>query len=137
MIQAIGIALESKRLDVISTIYKATHDVTLLTYAMDAVLDAGFPLLYRDQVLRFLYPLFPTPSAADKSPHVDALTRLLVTLSDPSLTVPLFATLVSKEHLLAYQFAFDLVEGGTQEYLESIRRELPDGNEVCHIYPVY
>lgn len=122
--------MESKRLDVISGIYTSTRDVSLLSYAMDAALDAGFPLSYRDQVLRFLYPLFPTPSASDKSPHVDALTRLLVTLSDSSLTVPLLTTLVPKEYLLAYQFAFDLVEGGTQEYLESIRRDLPEGEGV-------
>jgi len=29
-----------------------------------------------------------------------------------------------------YQFAFDLVEGGAQDFLENIRNELPDGDEV-------
>lgn len=97
---------------------------------MEAVLDTGFPLSYRDQVLRFLFPLFPQPTTGDTSPHVHALTRLLVTLSDTSLTVPLLNSLVPKERLLAYQFAFDLVEGGAQDYLESIRTELPAGDEV-------
>ena len=102
---------------------------------MEGVLDTGFSLSYRDQVLRFLFPLFPQPTAGDGSPHVHALTRLLVTLSDPSLTIPLLASLVSCEPLLAYQFAFDLVEGGSQDFLETLRAELPEGDEVCPFYP--
>ena len=97
---------------------------------MEAVLDTGFSLSYRDQVLHKLLPLFPSPTTESKSPHVHALTRLLVTLSKPSLTVPLLTSLVPNEKLLAYQFAFDLVEGGAQDFLESIRNELPEGDEV-------
>ncbi|KAJ7932500.1 hypothetical protein B0H13DRAFT_1955708 [Mycena leptocephala] len=109
--QAIGIALESRRLDVIARIYSQTKDTSLLSYAMEGVLDTGFSLSYRDQVLSFLFPLFPQPVAGDSSPHVHSLTRLLVTLSSPSLT-----------------FAFDLVEGGSQDFLESVRTELPEGD---------
>jgi 26S proteasome regulatory subunit N2 len=97
---------------------------------MEAVLDTGFSLSYRDQVLHKLLPLCPSPTTESKSPHVHALTRLLVTLSKPSLTVPLLTSLVPNEKLLAYQFAFDLVEGGAQDFLESIRNELPEGDEV-------
>ncbi|KAF7320094.1 26S proteasome regulatory subunit RPN2 [Mycena kentingensis (nom. inval.)] len=124
--QAIGIALESRRLDVIEKIYTQTKDTSLLSYAMEGVLDTGFPLAYRDQVLSFLFPLFPKPVAGDSSPHVHALTRLLVILSDPALTVRFIKSLVPKESLLAYQFAFDLVEGGSQDFLESVRKALPD-----------
>ncbi|KAF4623012.1 hypothetical protein D9613_001708 [Agrocybe pediades] len=133
--QAIGIALESHRLDIISAIYSKTKDVGLLSYAMEGVLDTGFSLSYRDQVLRFLFPLFPRPTAGDGSPHVHALTRMLVTLSDPSLTIPLLSSLVQSEKLLAYQFAFDLVEGGSQDFLETLRTELPAGDETTK--PVY
>lgn len=125
-----GIALESRRLDVVSHIYERTRDTSLLSYAMDAVLDTAFPLAYRDQVLKFLLPLFPPPTSDTKSPHVYSLTRLLVTLSSPELTVPLLTSLVPKENLLAYQIAFDLVEGGAQDFLESVRKELPEGEGV-------
>ncbi|KAG6818006.1 hypothetical protein H0H87_009161 [Tephrocybe sp. NHM501043] len=128
--QAIGIALESRRLDIISLIYNQTRDTSLLSYAMEAVLDTGFPLSYRDQVLRFLYPLFPPPTTGDGSPYILSVTRLLITLSNPSLTVPLLVSLVPKQPLLAYQLAFDLVEGGAQDFLESVRRDLPEGDEV-------
>ncbi|CAK5280486.1 unnamed protein product, partial [Mycena citricolor] len=126
--QAIGIALESRRLDVISRIYSQTNDTSLLSYAMEGVLDAGFSLSYRDEVLTFLFPLFPKPKAGDNSPHVHSITRLLVTLSNPSLTVPYITSLVPQEKLVAYQFAFDLVEGGSQDFLESVRNDLPDGD---------
>ena len=129
-LQAIGIALESRRLDIISRIYDITRDVSLLSYAMEAVLDTGFSLLYRDQVLNFLLPLFPAPSSRTKSSHIHSLARLLVTLNNPSLTVPLLTSLVPKEKLLAYQFAFDLAEGGTRDFLEGVRKHLPEGTEV-------
>lgn len=127
--QAIGIALESRRLDVISGVYKQTQDTSLLSYAMEGVLNTGFSLSYRDHVLRFLFPLFPQPTAGDGSPHVHALTRLLVTLGDPSLTISFLTSLVTREQLLAYQFAFDLVEGGSQDFLETLREDLPEGDE--------
>ncbi|KAL0575818.1 proteasome regulatory particle base subunit [Marasmius crinis-equi] len=127
--QAIGIALESHRLDIVSQIYKETRDISILSYTMEAIVDTNFSLSYRDTVLRFLFPLFPQPSAKGASAHVHSLIRLLVTLSDSSLTVPLLVSLVPKEKLLAYQFAFDLVEGGARDYLESIRNELPAGDE--------
>lgn len=127
--QAIGIALESRRLDIIQQIYERTHDVGLLSYAMEAVLNTTFSLSYHDQVLNFLYPLFPPPTIDSKSPHIYSLTRLLVTLNNRSLTVSLLTSLVPKENLLAYQLAFDLVEGGAQDFLESVRSGLPEGDE--------
>ncbi|KIJ45113.1 hypothetical protein M422DRAFT_29967 [Sphaerobolus stellatus SS14] len=125
--QALGIALESHRLDIIKHIFTLTQDVELISYVMEAVLDTGFKLSYRDEVLHFLLPLFPPPTA--RSQHIYTLTRLLVTLSDVSLTIPLFTSLVPKEKLLAYQFAFDFVEGGSQEFLEALRKGLPTGND--------
>lgn len=96
---------------------------------MEGVLDTGFPLAYRDQVLRFLFPLFPLPKIGDTSPHVHAVTRLLVALSDPEITIPFLLDLVDTQFLLAYQIAFDLVEGGSQEFLEDLRYSLPPGDE--------
>ncbi|KAI0778468.1 26S proteasome regulatory complex non-ATPase subcomplex Rpn2/Psmd1 subunit [Trametes elegans] len=126
--QAIGIALESRRLDVIKHIYEQTHDTSLLSYAMEAVLDTAFPLAYRDQVLKFLFPLFPAPTSDAKSAHVYALTRILVTLNSPEMTITFLNSLVPAQKLLAYQFAFDLVEGGSQDFLEAIRKDLPEGS---------
>jgi 26S proteasome regulatory subunit N2 len=130
VLQAIGIALESHRLDIIERLYEKTNDSGLLAYSMEAVLDNHFPLSYRDQVLNFLYPLFPPPTIDSKSPHIHSLTRLLVTLSNPALTVTLLVSLVPGEKLVAYQLAFDLVEGGAQDFLETVRNDLPVEDEV-------
>ena len=107
-----------------------TRDVSLLSYAMDAVLDTGFSLLYRNEVLKFLLPLFRLPSSKDRSTHVHSVTRLLVSLGSPDLTIPFLKSFVPGDKLLAYQLAFDLVEGGAQDFLESIRKDLPEGDEV-------
>ena len=113
----------------IAAIYEETKDVSLLSYTMEGVLDTGFSLSYRNQVLRFLLPLFPQPTAAEAA-HTNSIIRLLVTLSDPSLTIPFLNSLVASEKLLAHQFAFDLAEGGSQDFLETLRSELPQGDEV-------
>ena len=99
----------------------------MLSYAMEAVIDTQFSLSYRDHVLQFLYPLFPPPE--NRSPHIHALTRLLIALSSSATTVPLLVSLVPGQKLLAYQFAFDLVEGGSQDFLEAIRNELPEDDD--------
>ncbi|EJD55629.1 26S proteasome regulatory complex, non-ATPase subcomplex, Rpn2/Psmd1 subunit [Auricularia subglabra TFB-10046 SS5] len=123
--QALGIALESKRLDVVERVFRESKDVELLSYVMEAVLDTGFKLSYRDQILNFLLPLFPPPTA--HSSHIPALSRLLVTLSSAPLTVQLLQSLVTTQKALAYQFAFDFVEGGTQDFLAQVRTALPEG----------
>ncbi|KIY63518.1 26S proteasome regulatory complex, non-ATPase subcomplex, Rpn2/Psmd1 subunit [Cylindrobasidium torrendii FP15055 ss-10] len=133
--QAIGIALESRRLDIISGIYSHTNDITMLTYAMEAVVDTGFSLIYRDQVLRFVFPLLPKINTKDGAAHLHTITRILITLSDSSLTTPLLTSLVPQNILLAYQLAFDLVEGGARDYLDTIRSELPEGDS--NSKPVY
>ena len=102
---------------------------------MEAVIDTQFSLSYRDLVLQFLYPLFPPPE--NRSPHIHALTRLLIALSSSSTTVPLLVSLVPGKKLLAYQFAFDLVEGGSQDFLEAIRNELPEGDDEVRPHSVH
>lgn len=99
LLQAIGVALEAHRLDLISYIYKLSNDASLLAYAMDSVLDTNFSLSYRDEVLRFLLLIFPPLKA--QAAYINAVTRLLVTLGDPSLAIPLLTSLVPTENLLA------------------------------------
>ena len=121
--QALGIALESHRLDVISHIFNLTNDTQLLSYVIDAALETSFTLSYRNQVLNFILPLFPPLSP--RCTYIHDVTRILVTLSSASQTVPLLTALIPGQHLLAYQIAFDLAEGGAQDYLQGVRDQLP------------
>ena len=100
---------------------------------MEAVIDTGFSLSYRNQVLKFLLPLFPALASDTSSPHVHSLTRLLVTLNQSELTVTLLKSLVPDNKLLALQLAFDFVEGGSQDFLEAIRNDLPKDESVSNI----
>jgi 26S proteasome regulatory subunit N2 len=114
----------------IAHIYARTKDTELLSYAMEAVMDSGFSLAYRNQVLNFLLPLFPTLTA--KSPHIHAVTRLLVALSDSLHAIKLLARLVPDELLVAYQLAFDLAEGGSQEFTRNVSDGLPKDDVSMH-----
>ena len=42
----------------------------------------------------------------------------------------MFNSIIPKEKLLAYQVAFDLVEGGAQEFLKGVREALPVSEHV-------
>lgn len=97
--------------------YEQTHGTSLLPYVMEAVLDTGLSLSYCDWVLNKLLPLFPLSTIEPKSPHIHTLTQLLVTLN---------TLLVLDEKLLAYQYAFDFVEGGARDFLEHFCNELPE-----------
>ncbi|CAE6469908.1 unnamed protein product [Rhizoctonia solani] len=125
--QALGVALESSRLDIVTRIFEHTHDTDLLSYAMEAVLDVGFNLATRNRVLHHLCPLFPLPKPGAN--YTIALTRLHVALATPSVTNPLFQKLIESgdktNRLLACQLAFDLVEGSTQDFLRIVSNSLP------------
>jgi len=95
MLQALVIALQAHRLDVIEQVFSLSKDTELLSYIMEVVLDSGFKLAYRDEVLNFVLPLFPPPT--HQSPHIHTLTRLLVTLSSAPLTVRMLTSLVPKD----------------------------------------
>jgi 26S proteasome regulatory subunit N2 len=123
--QAIGIALESRRLDIIKDIHKLTNDTDLLIYVMDAVFETSFTLSYRMAVLKFIFPLFPP--LQENSPHFHPVTRILATLSSPQLTIPYLTDLVPGRLILAYQVAFDLFESGVQEFLQTVMQQLPEG----------
>ncbi|KAG9126952.1 proteasome regulatory particle base subunit, partial [Ceratobasidium sp. 392] len=125
--QALGIALESSRLDIVTRVFEHTNDTDLLSYAMEAVLDVGFNLATRNRVLHHLCPLFPLPKPGAQ--YTLALTRLHVALETPSVTTPLFQKLIESDdktnRLLASQLAFDLVEGCTQDFLRLVSNSLP------------
>ncbi|KAN0063959.1 proteasome regulatory particle base subunit [Thecaphora frezii] len=133
--QAIGIALETKRLDVIEEIYNVTHDAALLTYVLESTIGVVPTLEFRIKILNLLVKLFqslPTPD------HF-SIGQCYVYLQAPALASQLLFSLVQRAHepsssslantandplLVAYQLAFDLAESATQEFLENVRSDL-------------
>ncbi len=67
--QALGIALETQRLDIIEEVYSVTHDAELLTYVLESCVGVVPSIEVRNQILHLLVKLFqrlpnPTTSAS-------------------------------------------------------------------------
>jgi 26S proteasome regulatory subunit N2 len=136
--QALGIALETRRLDVIKDILSTTKDQSLLIYVLEAVMGVVQNLDVRSQVLHLLVDIFKALPIPD---HF-SISQCYVFLNAPQLASDLFLELVGKADqgtsssstantendplLIAYQIAFDLAESATQEFLESVRKLLQD-----------
>lgn len=134
--QALGIALETKRLDIIEEIFNVTRDQTLLSYVLEAVMGVVQTLDVRNQVLHLLVKLFKSLPSPDNF----SIAQCYVYLNAPQLASELLHDLVQKAHtdasasssantendplLVAYQVAFDLAESATQEFLENVRTKL-------------
>lgn len=134
--QALGIALETRRLDIVKDILNSTKDQSLLIYVLEAVMGVVQSLDVRNQVLHLLVEIFKSLSIPD---HF-SISQCYVFLNAPELASDLFVELVDKAHnggstsssantendplLIAYQIAFDLAESATQEFLESVRKLL-------------
>lgn len=134
--QALGIALETRRLDVIEEVFNVTRDQTLLTYVLEAVMGVVQTLEVRNQVLHLLVKLFKSLPSPDNF----SIAQCYVYLNAPQLASELLYDLVRKAHndasasssantendplLVAYQVAFDLAESATQEFLENVRTKL-------------
>lgn len=134
--QALGIALETRRLDVIEQIFSVSKEHSILIYVLEAVMGVVQNLEVRNQVLHLLVKMFK----ALPTPDYFSISQCYVYLNTPSAASELFYDLVDKAHnsasssantdrdplLIAYQTAFDLAESATQEFLEAVRKDLAD-----------
>ncbi|POW20499.1 hypothetical protein PSHT_03395, partial [Puccinia striiformis] len=113
--QALGIALESRRLDIIESIASRhnSKENDLLGYLLEASLTSITRISFRNDLLRLLCYVY----LDDPQPASELLNDLL---SDEKQT---------EKRLIAFQICFDLAETATQEFLEVIRTKLVGGNK--------
>ncbi|KAJ3101281.1 proteasome regulatory particle base subunit [Phlyctochytrium planicorne] len=125
--QAIGIALESLRLDVLeATIVKGNAQKELLSYILEAAITIVQHIDFRNKVLRLLVKLYGNL----EEPDFFATSKCYLYLNDHAKIAELLEGLVKKDEyhaLLAYQIAFDLESNTTQEFLTKVIDELPAG----------
>ncbi|KAJ3005211.1 proteasome regulatory particle base subunit [Thoreauomyces humboldtii] len=122
--QAIGIALETLRLDILEEAISKGDAQQLLSYLLEASMSIVQNLNFRNDVLRLLVKLYQ--NLAD--PDYISISQCLLHLNDPSACAELLQTLVAKDerhHMIAYQVAFDLEDNATQDFLQKIMAGLP------------
>lgn len=121
--QALGISLETHRLDIIERVYERTHDADLFVYVLEVVMGAEYSWEARREVLGLLVHLFK----GLPQPDYLSTAKCYVYLNEPAPACELLGTLAGgsdSDRLVASQIAFDLVEGATQEFLKHVKRGL-------------
>ncbi|KAJ3119597.1 proteasome regulatory particle base subunit [Physocladia obscura] len=133
--QALGIALEAQRLDVIEETVLKGNQSELLAYLMDASLALISSLEFRNKVLNLLVKLYGNLA----EPDYIACAICYFHLNDAIHAAALLQNLLSKDDyhtILAYQIAFDLEANATQEFLLNVIATLPPPTSTSTTIPL-
>ncbi|KAI9101952.1 armadillo-type protein [Phlyctochytrium arcticum] len=125
--QAIGIALETMRLDILQEAATKGDAQSLLSYVLEAAMTIVQNLSFRNEVLRLLVTLYRNLP----EPDYISISQCLVHLNDPAACADLLTSLVGNgelHQLIAYQIAFDLEDNATQDFLQKVVAALPEGD---------
>ncbi|KAH8341049.1 hypothetical protein KR067_003492 [Drosophila pandora] len=123
--QALGIALETRRMDIFEVAIMKSDDVRgMLAYAYNVTMSLIQNRGFRNQVLRCLVGLYRDLGVPD---YVN-MCQCLIFLEDPLAVAEMLDALtrssVETNNLMAYQIAFDLYESATQEFLGNVLQAL-------------
>lgn len=134
--QAIGIALETRRMDIFEKAIKQADDITkILQYSLRIAMTLIQNRSFRDQVLRVLVTLYKGLEQPDYINMVQCLISLDDAPSTGDVLVKLIRSPVKEQQLMAYQIAFDLYESGTQQFLirviQALRSTAPTKSGKC------
>uniref|UniRef100_A0A8D2ZIE6 26S proteasome non-ATPase regulatory subunit 1 n=1 Tax=Scophthalmus maximus TaxID=52904 RepID=A0A8D2ZIE6_SCOMX len=120
--QAIGIALETRRLDMFEkTILESVS--TKLSYRIKILVCMSLMQnkKFRNEVLRVLVKLYMNL----EKPDFINVCQCLIFLDDPQAVSDILEKLVKEDNLLmAYQICFDLYESASQQFLSSVIQNL-------------
>lgn len=122
--QALGIALETRRMDIFKQAILKSDDVNgMLAYAFQVAMSLIQNRGFRNTVLRCLVGLYRSLAVPD---YVN-MVQCLIFLEDPLSVAQILDKLTtSTDHniLMAYQIAFDLYESATQQFLTQVLQAL-------------
>jgi len=121
--QAIGIAIETKRMDIFEkaiTCDKSEKQVfEMLGYSFRVVMNLIQNRSYRGELLRVLVKLYK----GLKTPDYVQMCQTLIFLDEPMAVADVLEKLskgTDGDALMAYQIAFDLYESATQQFLSRV-----------------
>lgn len=122
--QALGLALETRRMDVFeSSIMKSDDVAGMLSYAFQVAMSLIQNRAFRNEVLRSLVSLYRGLGIPD---YVN-MCQCLIFLEDPLSVAEILDKLVKDGDthvLMAYQIGFDLYESATQQFLAQVLQAL-------------
>ncbi|XP_032669417.1 26S proteasome non-ATPase regulatory subunit 1 [Odontomachus brunneus] len=122
--QALGLALETRRMDVFEAAIMQSDDVSgMLSYAFQVAMSLIQNRGFRNTVLRCLVSLYRNLGTPD---YVN-MCQCLIFLDDPLAVAELLDRLSKGSQdcvLMAYQIAFDLYESATQQFLGRVLQAL-------------
>ncbi|ODQ67787.1 26S proteasome regulatory complex, non-ATPase subcomplex, Rpn2/Psmd1 subunit [Nadsonia fulvescens var. elongata DSM 6958] len=128
---AIGVAIESRRLDIIETIFQNISSQSaseLIGYLLDCSINIIDKRQFRNKSLNALTSII----LSQENPDYFALCKIIVQLNDYNLAIRIFNDLFSStkedSELIAFQVAFDLVASASQELLEKVSIAFDENN---------
>ena len=122
--QALGIALETRRMDIFKLAITSSDDVNgMLAYAFQVAMSLIQNRGFRHEVLRCLVTLYRSLAVPD---YVN-MCQCLIFLEDPLAVAEILDKLTTEGDLnvlMGYQIAFDLYESATQQFLSQVLQAL-------------
>lgn len=123
--QALGIALETRRMDIFEAAISRSDDVNaMLAYAFQVTMSLIQNRSFRNMVLRCLVKLYR--GIAGQPDYVN-MVQCLIFLEDPLAVAEILDKLITSNDLdvlMGYQIAFDLYESATQQFLGQVLQAL-------------
>lgn len=127
--QAVGLALETRRMDIFEAAITQSDDIAgMLVYAFQVAMSLIQNRGFRNTVLMTLVSLYKGLTTPD---YVN-MCQCLIFLEDPLAVASILDKLAQgqeESQLMAYQIAFDLYESATQQFLgnvlEALRATVP------------
>ncbi|KAH8655252.1 armadillo-type protein [Xylariales sp. PMI_506] len=153
--QVVGIAVEAKRLDVVARVIKEAgveHDKTkgkkskdeeyapgpaeeLMDYCLSICMDVVQERAFRDEILELVLDILSSNQV--REPDYFSIAKCIVYLNKDEDARDVIEKLVQTEQphsiAIAYQFAFDLYDNGTQEFLGKVMDQLPSGDSADEV----
>eukprot|EP01125_Pyxidicula_operculata_P007230 TRINITY_DN2459_c0_g1_i1.p1 TRINITY_DN2459_c0_g1~~TRINITY_DN2459_c0_g1_i1.p1 ORF type:complete len:930 (-),score=94.57 TRINITY_DN2459_c0_g1_i1:58-2847(-) len=134
--QAVGMAIECKRLDIITKAIKQSPIVSdMLEYCYQVCTNLVSSREFKKKVLETLVSIYQEEQVADYA----SMTRCLVFLDKPVEIARLFDQLLKDtankdKTLLVYQIAFELVDNSTQKFLGQVKYSLSNVESNDEVY---
>uniref|UniRef100_A0A8D8S6N1 26S proteasome non-ATPase regulatory subunit 1 n=1 Tax=Cacopsylla melanoneura TaxID=428564 RepID=A0A8D8S6N1_9HEMI len=124
--EALGIALETRRMDIFEAAIKKSDDTAgILQYTLSLAMSSIQSRSFRAEILRSLVRLYHSLSV----PDYVSMAQCWIYLDDPDSVAGLLSKLVSEgrsadDELMAAQIGFDLYESATQGFLARVLQKL-------------